>query len=160
MSESQRPTSWDIALEYLREGYRAWQARDGASATTVSHRMELSAVEDIDFRRELQGLGLIVLAETHDDPGDFRLLPRGIALMDGSPSLDSLLTLPLSALDRAAPTPGEAEKAKRRWRIVVMEWAIKKGLDTAWDNRRALWNMLRSGSQWLPDFPGSSDLSL
>ena len=158
MSESQRPTSWDIVLEYLREGYRAWQARDGASATTVRHRRDLSVVEDIDFRRELRDLGLIALAETHDDPGEFRLLPRGIALMDGSPSLDSLLAFPLPALDRAAPTPVEADKAKRRWRIVVMEGAIKKGLDTAWDNRRALWNMLRAGSQWLPDFPGSPDL--
>lgn len=158
MSENQRPTYWDIALEYLREGYRAWQAGDAASGTAVSDRMGLSVVETLDFRNELQDLGLIAVSVEHDDPWGFRLLPRGIALMDGSPSLNHLLTLPSSALDRAAPTPGEAEQAKGRWRTVVMEWATKKGLDTAWDNRQALWHMLRAGSQWLPDFPGTLDI--
>jgi hypothetical protein len=148
--ENPRPTYTDIARAYLTEGYRAWQARDGASADVVRDTMGLSVDEDMDFRRELQALDLIGGKLTSDDPGDFRLLPKGIALMDGSPTLDTLMALPAAALDRAAPSSEAAQHANGRWRSVVTEWAIKKGLDTVWENRQLLWSFLRMQFPWMP----------
>src|SRR5713101_6508648 len=110
--EQSRPSYSEIAIAYLEEGYRAWQKRSGASAAAVAEQLGLSVVEDLDFRHELAALGLIAPALTHDDPGDYRLIPRGIALMDGSPTLDSLLALPAAAFDKAAPTHEAAEGAK------------------------------------------------
>ena len=40
-------------LAYLQEGYRAWQARDIASAANVEQALGLSGVEGLDFHREL-----------------------------------------------------------------------------------------------------------
>ena len=47
MEENQRPSYSDIVLAYLREGYRAWQARDGASAAGVERELGLSFDEGI-----------------------------------------------------------------------------------------------------------------
>jgi hypothetical protein len=135
-------------LAYLEEGYRAWQARDGASADVVRETMKLSVEEDMDFQQQLKDLDLIGGRTSRDD-GDYRLLPKGIALMDGSPTLDSLLALPAAALEKA-PTPQEGTRAKIEWRKVVMEEAIKVGIRSAWDSRGALWDLMRTMHHWLP----------
>jgi len=148
-----KPTYWEIVHAYLQEGYRAWLAGDGASAKSVEDRMGLSLEQSLDFRKHLVGLDLIALAETRDDP-DFRLLPPGIAFMDGSQTLEGLLALPVKAVQEAAPTPNEAQGVLRRWRDVTIEWGLKKGLDYVWENRLALWDSLvRTGQRWVPPLP-------
>lgn len=154
LSDSERPTQWEIVHEYLREGYRAWLARDGASAKAVEERMGLSVQDGMDYRRHLVQLGLIALAETSDDP-DFRLLPPGTAFMDGSPTLERLLALSAEAVKQAAPTPTAANSVMRRWRNLVIEWGIKRGFDYAWDNRLSMWEgLIRAGEAWrVPPLP-------
>ena len=155
-----RPTYTDIVLAYLTEGYRAWQAHERGAAAEVAARMGLSVEEDLNFRRELGLLDLIASIDYHDDPAEFWLLPKGIALMDGSTMLDSLIALPSAAMDQAALTPEAAASAKRGWTTVVRDWAVKKGLEVTWDSRRDLWELLRARYPWLPAWPGAPDGSV
>jgi hypothetical protein len=149
-----RPTYWEIVLEYLHEGYRAWQAHeDGASETPVQERLDLSDQESMDFSAELERLGLIALSEEHGSAEDFRLLPLGIAFMDASPTLENLTAAPFLVVGPAAPTRTKAAEARRSWKNILLEWAIKRGLDVTWENRRLLWGQLRLQFPWLPDFP-------
>lgn len=60
--DNPRRTYTDIVLAYLEEGYRAWQARDGASADVVRERMELDVTEDMDFRKAARIAGAHRLA--------------------------------------------------------------------------------------------------
>lgn len=149
-----RPTYWQIVLSYLSEGYRAWHARDVAAGVTVEQALGLSWEEGRDFQTELSGLHLIAMEEVSNAVAAYRLLPRGIAFMNGFPALDAALNSQLELIDRTSNvTPEQKQTAKRRWRDVIIEKGIEKGIDYAWEHRQTLWATLRLQFPGLPELP-------
>ena len=150
----QRPTYWQIVFSYLEEGYRAWQTKDVAAGRTVEEALGLSWEEGRDFQMELSRLQLIAMEEVTNVVAAYRLLPRGIAFMNGFPTLDAALNNQLELIDRTSnATLEQKQTAKRRWRDVIIEKGVEKGIDYVWDHRQTLWTTLRRQFPGLPELP-------
>jgi hypothetical protein len=107
---SGRPSYWDIVVAYLEEGYRAWQAREEASADTVEARLGLSGFEGIRFRQELESQGLIegvrVLGRTA-----YNLAPRGLAFVERMPDVQRLLAMQTAVINSSSSGADEKRQA-------------------------------------------------
>jgi predicted transcriptional regulator len=147
---SGRPSYWDIAVAYLEEGYRAWHARDEASADTVESRLGLSWQEGLRFRDELAGQGLI---EPVRNLGRtvYNLAPRGLAFVERMPDVQRLLAMQTMAINSSSSGPDEKRQATFSLRDEVYKTALSKGADAVIQNAGAIWNTVRTVYSNLPE---------
>jgi len=151
MTAARRPSYWEIVTAYLEEGYRAWQAHEDASATVVEVEdgLGLSTWEGVDWHRELEGLGLIVLDRTMNAVGSYRLAPRGLAVAERLPDLERLMAQHWATIDASSgPTP-EKQQAKFSLKSELLKIGVQKGADVAIANAPAVWQQLQTLFPWL-----------
>jgi hypothetical protein len=147
-----RPGYWDIVIAYLKEGHRAWRERDVASGVEVERRLGLSQMEGHSFVKYLEGMELIEYEPFMNALGAYHLLPKGLAVAVGLPSLDLLLATQASVVP-AAKGPAEAEKktALATLRDATMRYAIEQGVGWVLKNSTQLLRMARTRWPWIPD---------
>jgi hypothetical protein len=147
---SGRPSYWDIVVAYLEEGYRAWQAREEASADTVEARLGLSGFEGIRFRQELESQGLIegvrVLGRTA-----YNLAPRGLAFVERMPDVQRLLAMQTAVINSSSSGTDEKRQAAFSLRDEIYKTALSKGADAVIQNAGAIWNTVRTLYSNLPE---------
>jgi hypothetical protein len=149
---SERPSYIDIVLAYLSEGGRAWRNRDSASAVDVQKRLGLSDWESIDFMRHLEELGLVASEEVMNSSGAYRLLPKGLAFVEGLPSLEQIVTVQARAIESSSEQPKPAkDTAKTVVRDTLIRQALERGVAVVVDNLPYVWRVLRMQFPWLPD---------
>jgi len=130
MSEARRPSYWEIVAAYLEEGYRAWQAREGASAKVVEEGLGLSPSEGVAWHRELESLGLITM-----DPvfaaNEYRLAPHGLEVAERLPDIERLIARQWAVIDASTGPPAEKEQAKFNLKTELLKVGVQKGADIA-----------------------------
>ncbi len=147
----QRPGYWDIVLQYLREGHRAWTERDVASASAVERRLGLSGFEGLRFIKHLESLRLIEKERGLDASGPFNLMPEGLAFMEGLPSIEQILAAQAQAIAKASgPTEPEKSKAIATLRDTTIRLATEKGIGWVLSNLPKLVALARTQFPWLP----------
>jgi hypothetical protein len=139
-----RPAYWEIATAYIEEGYRAWQARELASAIAVEDALGLSALEGIDWHAELASLRLIAVEGADNAGGYYHLLPRGLAVAERLPDLKQLLAQQTATITRSVMPDEDKRKAGFSLRDEIYKTALNKGVDVAIQNAPAVWTLVRS----------------
>ncbi len=133
----------EACLEYLREGYAAWQNPSGtgwAFAIRVEHRLGLALKEGIACFDRLTQLKLIQPYPGPNLIGTYRLTPKGVTFMEMLPWFEERVRSLLAAI-AADPDLGDEEKGQVRaglW-LEALEAALNRGMGWALEHLPDLW---------------------
>lgn len=156
MSAHQRRGYWDIVLAYLLAAHHSWLAGEQAvEAGSVTEALGINEDDETDVLQELEHLGLVRTPDLNGSDTLYRLLPRGVALMERQPSLEHLLARQFAAIDETSQgTPEEKQQAKTGLKDELYKAAVGKGLDWVLSNLPTIIERLRAIYPWLPWMPG------
>jgi hypothetical protein len=148
---AERPGHWAAVVAYLREGHRAWKERDVGYGVQVEEALGLSPMEGHSFIQYLEGLGLAQYDSAANAVGAFHLLPKGLAVAEGLPSLDRVLSAQTVAIVNVqGPTEPEKSTALASVHETTIKYAVERGLDWTLKSLPHLYRLARAKWPWLP----------
>jgi hypothetical protein len=149
---SVRPSYWDIVLAYIREGDAARREGRPASAVEVEKMLGLDLAEGMGFVKYLKDRHFIATDLPQNAIGAYRLLPDGLALADGVPTLEAKLLVQTRQIEvlRKQAAPDRTAQVTASFREVTIKLAVERGVGWVANNWRLIWQLLRGQ---YPDIP-------